>query len=202
MRVCCPAILSHALVSLEERRAKLSFFNFVQEANVASAVDSRLVHPSHRIVGELASFDRTTQDAREREQVAQDSGWTSTFAQAPCLPRLDPLHRNRGQRFRIPGPKVPMQLLERVRCGPRSTRIDPSRIRGGDEHPECHAFAALNSVKRMIAMHDVAEDLSAPLARLQRREALNVSERDAAIAAEASVVRAVTARLHPQRETA
>jgi len=58
----------------------LRFFDFVEEANLAAAVDSRLIDASNRIVGELAGLDGTTQDTREREEITQDGRWTSTFA--------------------------------------------------------------------------------------------------------------------------
>src|SRR5699024_4534708 len=95
-------------VSRLQRRPKAGFFRFIEKTHFAAAVDTRLIHATNGIVGELASLHCPTQDTREREEIAQNGGRTSSFPKASCLPALDPLDGDRRERLRIPGSKMPL----------------------------------------------------------------------------------------------
>jgi len=74
------------------------------------------------------------------------------LAQAPCFPGLDVLNGDGRERLRIPGSKMPMQLLKSVGRRSWAARIDPGRIRVSNEQAQCHSVAAADPMQRVVAM--------------------------------------------------
>jgi hypothetical protein len=195
------APIPHVLIARLQCLLQSRFLGLIKKAHLASAINARFVDAPHGVFCQLTGFRRASEHAGERVEIAHDCHGIATFIQTPRLPRFNTFNRDGGERFRIPGSEMPIQLIERVGSGARTAGVDPRRICVGDERSERDTVSSSEALQRMAAMHNISQHLLTSLPRFIRLDCPHLTECDAPISTEPSVVGSDTAGLHPQGET-
>jgi hypothetical protein len=173
----------------------------VEKTHLASAINTRLLHASNRIIHQLTELHGTGEDAREREEIPQDRRGGAAVMQSPLFPRFNPVGRKGAERVGEPAPEVPLELLQRVGRGARTVGSRPPCVRVPNELPEGHAMDAIETAPGVPTVSDIAQHLLASRSSLIGRELSDFAECDPMIGAEPNIIGAHAGGLHAQRES-